>query len=168
MCGINGFYKPSSLSENELSKVIHRMNDLIIHRGPDDDGLYTFSSNHYSVAMGMRRLSIIDLSTGKQPILSDDGNIIITFNGEIYNFLELRDELKRRGIQFKTQSDTEVILRLYEQKGVDGFRELDGMFAFSILDKRKNQVLIARDFFGEKPLYYTNNENKSIWASELK
>ncbi len=118
--------------------------------------------------MGMRRLSIIDLSAGKQPIYSEDKSIVIVFNGEIYNYQILRKALVDSGATFKTHSDTEVILKLYEAKGTEAFKELDGMFAFSIYDKNINKLFIARDFFGEKPLYYTQQDDKFIWASELK
>ena len=116
----------------------------------------------------MRRLSIIDLETGKQPIFSEDQQLVIVFNGEIYNYRSLRKQLETRGCIFKTYSDTEVILKLYEMDGEKSFKELDGMFAFSIYDKKRSKVFVARDFFGEKPLYYTQSNNKFIWASELK
>ncbi len=144
------------------------MNDSIIHRGPDDDGIYLVNRKNLSIAMGMRRLSIIDLANGKQPISTADGQITIVFNGEIYNYLDLRNELALSGVDFVTNSDTEVILKLYEKEGESSFKRLDGMFAFSIFDKKKNKVFIARDFFGEKPMYYTMYENKFLWASELK
>lgn len=168
MCGINGFISTKPLSENQLKKDITLMNDLIIHRGPDDDGVYSFSEKNFSVAMGIRRLSIIDLSSGNQPMYSDDKQIVIVFNGEIYNYKQLRSDLEVLGIRFVTQSDTEVILRMYAYYGENSFKKLDGMYAFSIHDKTKNKVFIARDFFGEKPLYYTKNNDKFIWGSELK
>lgn len=168
MCGINGIisntHKEYGLLHSELSK----MNQLIFHRGPDEDGFYLDISESASVAMAMRRLSIIDLSTGKQPMYSDDNNLGLVFNGEIYNYRILKQQLENIGVTFKTTSDTEVILKLYEQKGVDAFKELDGMFAFSIHDKTKNKVFIARDFFGEKPLYYTKTKTDFIYGSELK
>jgi asparagine synthase (glutamine-hydrolysing) len=141
------------------------MNDRIVHRGPDDEGLYT---DNGIAAMGMRRLSIIDLSTGNQPMHNETGDIVIVFNGEIYNYKVLKSELELAGVKFYTQSDTEVILRLYEKYGKSMLHKLNGMFAFSIYDKRENQVFIARDRFGEKPLYYYHNEEKFVWASELK
>lgn len=163
MCGLNGI---ASLNKNkEIINIVSRMNDLIFHRGPDDEGLY---NDDDCVIMGMRRLSIIDLSSGKQPIFNDDKSLAIVFNGEIYNYKELRTKLISLGVHFKTNSDTEVALRMYESYGVDFINELNGMFAFSIHDKKKNIVLIGRDRFGEKPLYYTKIDNKFIWASELK
>ncbi|MBP0902476.1 asparagine synthase (glutamine-hydrolyzing) [Mariniflexile gromovii] len=168
MCGINGFISFKQESEDQLRKKITLMNDLIIHRGPDDDGVFTHVTENTSIALGMRRLSIIDLNSGKQPIYSDDKKIVIVFNGEIYNYQILRNELISTGVIFKTHSDTEVILKLYENQGTDSFKKLDGMFAFSIFDKNLNKVFIARDFFGEKPLYYTKTNDKFIWASELK
>ncbi len=165
MCGINGslIYKERSLLEN-----INSMNNLIIHRGPDDDGVFVEKNKEYSIALGMRRLSIIDLSNGTQPMNSDDGKVIVVFNGEIYNYKLLRSKLKAKNIGFKTNSDTEVLLKMYLEFGVDSFSQLDGMFAFSIYDKRVNKLFIARDYFGEKPLYYSNIDENFIWGSELK
>lgn len=144
------------------------MNQQIIHRGPDQDGFFTETGKGFKLGMAMRRLSIIDLSTGKQPIFSEDGTITIVFNGEIYNYRSLRKSLQERGVNFRTTSDTEVILKLYEAYGCSAFGKLDGMFAFSIFDSNLNKVFIARDFFGEKPLYYTQNTEGFFWASELK
>ncbi|THV58104.1 asparagine synthase (glutamine-hydrolyzing) [Flagellimonas alvinocaridis] len=168
MCGINGFIKKSDPGNTELKAQINTMNDLIFHRGPDDDGVFCKTTGNYALAMGMRRLSIIDLSTGKQPISNDSGTITIVFNGEIYNYQVLRNELQSKGVTFKTKSDTEVILKLYELEGESSFKKLDGMFAFSIHDNERGKVFIARDFFGEKPLYYSKSDNQFIWASELK
>lgn len=168
MCGINGVIYTDKIDPNQLKSDIAIMNDLIIHRGPDDDGIYYHTSKDCSLAMGMRRLSIIDLNSGKQPLYSKDNQTVIVFNGEIYNYKKLRTELEIAGTQFLTKSDTEVILKLYELEGVNSFHKLDGMFAFSIYDKIKNKVFIARDFFGEKPLYYSNSKTKFIWSSELK
>lgn len=167
MCGINGLIcKPTNSDQIDLKISI--MNNRIIHRGPDDDGFYSFDDEVFGVGMAMRRLSIIDLQTGKQPIFSEDKQKIIVFNGEIYNYKELRTLLVNKGISFLTQSDTEVILKLYEDRGVEAFAMLDGMFAFSIFDKTLNKVFIARDFFGEKPLYYMQEKDGFYWASELK
>ncbi|HEX8269200.1 MAG TPA: asparagine synthase (glutamine-hydrolyzing) [Flavobacterium sp.] len=164
MCGINGFVTTAEKS----IKDIDLMNDAIFHRGPDEEGVFFEQKDGTSIAMGMRRLSIIDLHTGKQPIYSDDGLKVILFNGEIYNYKVLRDQLLQHGESFKTTSDTEVILKLYEKEGVSSFVKLDGMFAFSIYDKILNKIFIARDFFGEKPLYYTSIDGTTLWASELK
>ena len=144
------------------------MNNLIIHRGPDEDGFVTIEQQDFSVGMAMRRLSIIDLSSGKQPIYSEDKKIVIVFNGEIYNFLTLKADLETSGVKFNTTSDTEVILKLYEKYGVEAFKKLDGMYGFSIYDQNINKLFIARDFFGEKPLYYTHTNEQFLWASELK
>ena len=168
MCGINGIIDKIERDTNEIQSVLTKMNNLIIHRGPDEDGLFHETNENCSIGMAMRRLSIIDLSTGKQPIFSDDKQIVIVFNGEIYNFKKLRSKLEKEGVSFHTTSDTEVILKLYEKYGVDSFSWLDGMYGFSIYDKNINKVFLARDFFGEKPLYYFDNGKQFIWASELK
>ena len=164
MCGINGFISKQDSNQTTIESKLAEMNQLIFHRGPDEDGFFI----NESLGMAMRRLSIIDLSTGKQPIYNNDKSIVIVFNGEIYNFQKIRLELEKRNVLFKTKSDTEVILKLYEIEGVDGFKKLDGMYAFSIYDKNTNKLYITRDFFGEKPLYYYYDENQFVWASELK
>jgi asparagine synthase (glutamine-hydrolysing) len=151
-----------------MSSVLNAMNNLILHRGPDEDGVFSEQNNNCTVVMAMRRLSIIDLSSGKQPIFSDDKQIVIVFNGEIYNYRSIKSRLESEGVTFNTSSDTEVILKAYEKYGVESFQWLDGMYGFSIYDKKVNKLFIARDFFGEKPLYYTQNDNQFLWASELK
>lgn len=166
MCGINGFVL-NNISKNLAEIHLESMNQEIFHRGPDQDGFFVEENNDVVIGMAMRRLSIIDLSTGKQPIFSQDNHKIIVFNGEIYNYKLLRQE-HLSNYDFKTNSDTEVILGLYEKFGIGSFAMLDGMFAFSIYDKKLNKVFIARDFFGEKPLYYTRNEGNFYWCSELK
>ncbi|MDT0644588.1 asparagine synthase (glutamine-hydrolyzing) [Zunongwangia sp. F363] len=168
MCGINGVFFKKSASEEKISGILSKMNGKIFHRGPDEDGFYVKSTNKLSLGMAMRRLSIIDLSTGKQPMFSKDGKIAIVFNGEIYNYRQLKSDLEKKDVSFLTTSDTEVILRLYEIYGTASFEMLDGMFAFSIFDENQNKLFITRDFFGEKPLYYANFENEIFWASELK
>jgi len=168
MCGINGVLLKGKNEPENISKVLSKMNHEIIHRGPDQDGFFVKSTEEFTVGFAMRRLSIIDLSTGKQPMFSEDQKICIVFNGEIYNFLDLKDLLLKKGLKFHTTSDTEVILRLYENFGTDAFAMLDGMFAFSIYDANQNKIFIVRDFFGEKPLYYTKSGNNLIWGSELK
>jgi asparagine synthase (glutamine-hydrolysing) len=164
MCGINGIVSVNALNFD----AINEMNNKIIHRGPDDDGVFVDANDDFSVTMGMRRLSIIDLSNGKQPMYSEDENVIIVFNGEIYNYKTLKANLEADNIDFKTNSDTEVILRMYLAYGTESFSQLDGMYAFSIYDKRTNKIYIARDYFGEKPLYYTQLNGSIIWGSELK
>lgn len=167
MCGINGIISTNSNRE-AVSNSLQKMNQLIYHRGPDEDGFCIENHMQTTIAMAMRRLSIIDLSTGKQPIYNDDKSIVIVFNGEIYNYQKLKQQLENQGITFKTKSDTEVILKLYEAHGESSFADLDGMFAFSIYDKNRNKVFITRDFFGEKPLYYYQDKENFFWASELK
>lgn len=166
MCGINGLF--STDISLDFSVDIKKMNNKIIHRGPDSEGEYIFKKNNYNIAMAMRRLSIIDISNGDQPMYSEDGSKIIVFNGEIYNFKKIKYDLISQGCIFKTNSDTEVVLKLYEKKGPEAFGILDGMYAFSIYDKDINKLFIARDYFGEKPLYYYHYDDKFIWASELK
>jgi len=166
MCGIAGWANLDSKksSQNTDEAVLHSMCERMKHRGPDSEGLWTSES----VALGMRRLSIIDLHTGEQPVYSEDKQIVVVMNGEIYNFRELRQDLEKRGHKFETQTDTEVLPHLYEEYG-DGLVEyLNGMFAFALWDKRKNKLLIARDRFGEKPLYYGVFGGKLLFASEPK
>lgn len=164
MCGINGFVLEKKASADENKNIINKMNSFIIYRGPDSDGIYADDK----VALGMRRLSIIDLSTGKQPIYNEYGTKVIVFNGEIYNFKGLRDELKSKGHKFKTKSDTEVILHSYEEYGTKCLEKLNGMFAFAIYDINSSEMFIARDRAGEKPLYYYRDHEKFVFASELK
>ncbi|TXE04832.1 asparagine synthase (glutamine-hydrolyzing) [Gelidibacter salicanalis] len=168
MCGINGVVTKTHQNQNQIVSMLNTMNNLIYHRGPDDDGLFFEDNDQFSVGMGMRRLSIIDLVAGKQPIYSDDGQIVIVFNGEIYNYKTIKAKLEDEGVGFSTFSDTEVILKAYEKYGPSSFEWLDGMYGFSIYDKNINKLFIARDFFGEKPLYYTHTNDKFLWASELK
>lgn len=164
MCGINGFefFKNSEKDLNE--KLINEMNGRIYHRGPDDNGNYTDSH----MAIGMTRLSIIDLSTGKQPITNEDGTLKIVFNGEIYNYRDIRKTLLEKGHIFHTESDTEVVLHAFEEYGKDCTNVLKGMFAFAIYNLNDGSLFLARDRIGEKPLYYTKTENAFIFASELK
>ena len=167
MCGINGIISKSS--GIDIASILKKMNDKIIHRGPDDDGVFIYNNKDYNVGFGMRRLSIIDIENGSQPLFSKDKNICLVFNGEIYNYKSLKKSLVQEfNIDFTTSSDTEVVLKLYEIYGTDSFNMLDGMFAFSIIDKKKNKIYIARDFFGEKPLYYYKENNSIVWSSELK
>lgn len=168
MCGINGLILQNQTDEFLLREKLTVMNDLIIHRGPDDNGTFVKTTDIYSIGMGMRRLSIIDLNNGQQPMFSQDKKITIVFNGEIYNFKELKTQLISEGVSFKTMSDTEVILKLYEKIGITAIKSLKGMFGLSIYDQNINKVFIARDYFGEKPLYYTQEGKYFYWASELK
>ena len=148
MCGIAGIvnYQSHKAADRE---VIETMLQAMVHRGPDDGGCYL---DRY-VGLGHRRLSIIDRSGGHQPMCNEDGTVWISFNGEIYNFRRLRDELLANGHTFQTHSDTEVIVHLYEDLGEHCVHRLHGMFAFIIWDSRKEQILIARDRVGIKPLY---------------
>jgi asparagine synthase (glutamine-hydrolysing) len=168
MCGINGLLSKGNCMKENIEEKLSSMNNKIIHRGPDEAGFYIDNLNEFSLGMAIRRLSIIDISTGQQPIFSEDKQKVIVFNGEIYNYKELKETLINIGIVFYTNSDTEVILKLYEKEGINAFSMLDGMFAFSIYDKSLNKIFIVRDFFGEKPLYYTQEANNFYWASELK
>jgi asparagine synthase (glutamine-hydrolysing) len=161
MCGIAGFLLRDGKAQ--ISDV-RAMCDLIRHRGPDDEGFYTEGG----CGLGMRRLSIIDLSTGHQPISNEDGTVWVVFNGEIYNYQELRQDLIRRGHHFATNSDTETLVHLYEEKGTDGLHLLRGMFAFCIWDSRKRKILLVRDRFGKKPLYYAQTPSGFYFGSELK
>ena len=140
------------------------MCDEIRHRGPEDEG-YRIDGR---MGLGMRRLSIIDLATGRQPIANEDGTIWIVSNGEIYNYRELRASLIRTGHRFRTYSDTEVLVHLYEEEGVDGLRRLRGMFACAIWNSRERSLLLARDRFGKKPLYYAALTEGVYFGSELK
>ena len=160
MCGIAGFVR---LDQPAQRSLVQAMCDEIRHRGPDDEGVYVDGG----CAIGMRRLSIIDLSTGHQPISNEDGSVWIVFNGEIYNYQEVRADLMARGHRFQTSSDTETLVHLYEQEGVDGLKRLRGMFAFAIWDARQNRLLLARDRFGKKPLYYAVLPTGIYFGSEI-
>ncbi len=139
------------------------MLDAMIYRGPDEEGSFTDGP----VSLAMRRLSIIDLAGGRQPIFSDDKSIVLVFNGEIYNYIELRRDLKARGARFRTDSDTEVILRLYEEKGIGCLDDLNGMFAIAIWDSRRHELFLARDRVGIKPLHYCVTGEKLLFSSEI-
>ena len=161
MCGFVGFTNKI----NDASIVLGKMMDRIKHRGPDSDGKYVDEQ----IAMGFRRLSIIDLSdVGSQPIFNEDRSMVLTFNGEIYNYKDLREELIAAGHSFYTQTDSEVLIHGYEQWGEDMLNKLRGMFAFIIFDKNKNEIFGARDFFGIKPLYYAQMGETLMWGSEIK
>ena len=161
MCGFVGFTNKI----NDASIVLGKMMDRIKHRGPDSDGKYVDEQ----IAMGFRRLSIIDLSDqGSQPIFNEDKSLVLTFNGEIYNYKDLREELVAAGHKFYTQTDSEVLIHGYEQWGEDMLDKLRGMFAFVIFNKNTNEVFGARDFFGIKPLYYAKMGETLMWGSEIK
>jgi asparagine synthase (glutamine-hydrolysing) len=168
MCGIAGFVESPSISAPlplEASRaLVHRMCDVIRHRGPDDEGVWVDDG----VAIGMRRLSIIDLSTGHQPIQNEDGTVRVVFNGEIYNFRDLRHTLEGLGHVFYTSTDTEVIVHAYEQWGTSAIRRLRGMFGLAIWDARDRTLLVARDRLGIKPMHYAAARGRLYFGSEIK
>ncbi len=162
MCGICGVFDFKGVPVDE--GLLAAMTSRLQHRGPDGDGVF----RDVEVGIGHRRLSIIDLSGGGQPIGNEDDQLQVVFNGEIYNFVELREELEKFGHRFKTHSDTEVIVHAYEQWGTDCVKRFNGMFAFAIWDSRKREVFLARDHLGIKPLYYVEIGNRLLFASEIK
>jgi asparagine synthase (glutamine-hydrolysing) len=167
MCGIAGFADSSlavPLTAERSTALVHQMCDVIRHRGPDDEGFRI----EPGVALGMRRLSIIDVAGGHQPIANEDGTVWIVFNGEVYNFRELRAELEAYGHRFSTSTDTEAIVHAYEQWGTDAIRRLRGMFGLAIWDSRTRTLLLARDRVGIKPLYYSVAGGRLRFGSELK
>ncbi len=164
MCGITGFINLEGLLKEKAQPILAQMTRLLAHRGPDEEGLFL---DNYA-ALGHRRLAIIDLSSGKQPMKDEETDSVIVFNGEIYNFQALRQELLSQGYTFNTQSDTEVILKAYRAWGPDCVQRLYGMFAFALWDSQERQLFIARDRLGKKPLYYWHQGTFLAFASELK
>src|SRR4249920_4267139 len=172
MCGIAGFADSAFGNRTDQGRarldaefnLVHRMCDVIRHRGPDDEGIHV----EPGAGLGMRRLSIIDLSTGRQPIHNEDRSVWTVFNGEIYNFRELRRELEAAGHRFYTSTDTEVIVHAYEQWGTDAIARLRGMFGLAIWDTRSRTLLVARDRMGIKPMPYANVNGRLYFGSELK
>ena len=160
MCGLVGF----TGEVIDRDAVIQKMTDRITHRGPDSSGIYTDGG----IAMGFRRLSIIDLDTGSQPIYNEDENLVLMFNGEIYNYRELRDILVSDGHAFRTKTDSEVLVHGFEEWGADLLNKLRGMFAFAIWNKKEQSLFLARDFFGIKPIHYAFSGGHFIYASEIK
>jgi asparagine synthase (glutamine-hydrolysing) len=163
MCGIAGYlhFRSEKLAGQEtLSKMI----SCLAHRGPDGQGMHVDKN----LALGHRRLSIIDLSSGHQPMYSDDGKIVLVFNGEIYNYLELRSELKTLGYVFKTSSDTEVIIKAYQHWGIDCQKKFNGMWAFALYDSNNSELYLSRDRIGEKPLFYSVFNGTLVFGSEIK
>jgi asparagine synthase (glutamine-hydrolysing) len=161
MCGITGIY----LKEGNVdARLLKRMTDTMKSRGPDDEGYFVRDN----IGLGMRRLSIIDLKTGNQPMKNEDGSVWVIFNGEIYNFKEIRERLQEKNHEFATNSDTEVLVHLYEEYGEDMVQHLNGMFAFAIWDEKKKILLLVRDRLGIKPLYYYHDKTKFVFASEIK
>lgn len=163
MCGIAGIVSPES-DQLPTGDVLRQMCQTLVHRGPDDEGLFVKSGT----ALGMRRLSIIDLSGGHQPIFNEDRTVWIVLNGEIYNFRELRNELESKGHRFRSRSDTEVIVHLYEELGPECVHKLRGMFAFALFDEQRRYFLLARDRLGKKPLHYALWRGQLLFASEMK
>src|SRR5271166_5493858 len=149
MCGIAGVVSTTRES-NITEALVRHMCNQIVHRGPDDEGIYVADG----AGLGMRRLSIIDVAGGHQPIFNEDRSAWIVYNGEVYNFPELRPELEAKGHRFATNTDTEMIVHLYEEMGADCVKKLRGMFAFALWDDRRQSLLIARDRLGKKPLHY--------------
>jgi asparagine synthase (glutamine-hydrolysing) len=162
MCGIAGLLE---LGDGEIDDgLIQKMCNVITHRGPDDQGYFTEDR----VALGMRRLSIIDLDAGHQPIYNEDKSVVVVFNGEIYNYREIRKSLEGASHRFRSQTDTEVIVHLYEEHGDQCIDYLRGMFAFALWDRNKRRLLLARDRVGQKPLYYTESKGRLYFGSEIK
>lgn len=160
MCGICGF----TGEVIDRDKTIHKMTEIITHRGPDSDGFYLDDK----ISMGFRRLSIIDLEAGSQPIYNEDKSLVLTFNGEIYNYRDLRKELIEAGHEFYTETDSETLIHGFEEWGVDLLNKLRGMFGFAIYNKKDGSVFIARDFFGIKPMHYTLIDGELVYGSEIK
>jgi asparagine synthase (glutamine-hydrolysing) len=160
MCGICGKYSPSGVKSEELKAML----DTIVHRGPDDSGCYL----HGSIGLGNRRLSIIDLHSGRQPISNEDGTVWVVYNGEMYNFPQLRRQLEAKGHTFRTNSDTEAIVHLYEDLGERCVEQIGGMFAFALWDEKQQKLLLARDRIGQKPLFYSQDGSNFYFGSEIK
>lgn len=159
MCGISGI-----IADGNQQRNIETMCKMMEHRGPDNSSLY----RHKNIWLAHNRLRIIDLKTGDQPIFNQDGSIGVVFNGEIYNYLKIKSNLEASGYIFKTATDTEILVHLYDQKGLEMFNDLNGIFAFAIIDKKKNRVVIARDHFGVKPIFYFSKDDFLLFGSEAK
>src|SRR6266487_3787245 len=160
MCGVCGKYSPAGVKTEEINAML----DTIVHRGPDDSGCYV----NVSIGLGSRRLSIIDLETGNQPISNEDGTIWVVYNGEIYNYQTLRAQLEAKGHLFHTNSDTEVIVHLYEEVGESCVEQISGMFAFALWDEHQQKLLLGRDRIGQKPLFYSQHGSDLLFGSEIK
>src|SRR3989338_3643911 len=162
MCGLAGF--GNDIKAEDKKGLLKKMIDVMHHRGPDERGYY----QDEGVFLGSCRLSIIDIAGCHQPMTNENGSIWVVYNGEIYNFLNLREDLSKRGHFFKTMSDTEVIIHAYEEYGYNCLTKFKGMFAFALWDKNNRTLFLARDRLGIKPLYYTLPDNNLIFASEIK
>ena len=163
MCGITGILQPKSRGPVDIN-LLRTMNSTLRHRGPDDEGYWAEGG----VGLAMRRLSIIDLEGGHQPVCNETGDVWTVFNGEIYNFAELREDLIRRGHRFNSHTDTEVIVHLYEVEGRDFVQRLRGMFAIALWDAKKRLFYLYRDRLGIKPLHYWHKNGQLVFGSELK
>ena len=163
MCGIVGKYNFKNNSPVE-KRLIEEMCSQIVHRGPDDEGVFVKGN----IGLGMRRLSIIDLEVGHQPIYNEDKSVVIVYNGEIYNFIELRKPLEEKGHRFYTNTDTEVLVHAYEEYGLDFINKIRGMFAFALWDEKQERLVLARDRMGQKPLYFKENQGTLWFCSEIK
>lgn len=164
MCGFAGILDLSGAAADERARLVRAMTDTLVHRGPDDAGYFSDAC----LSLGHRRLSIIDVATGRQPLANEDETVWVALNGEIYNYRDLRARLAAAGHTFRTRSDTETIVHAYEQWGADCVEQLRGMFAFALWDQRRRQLLLARDRVGKKPLYYAQVGERLLFASELK
>ena len=163
MCGIAGFYQFKDKVDNRIH-ILRKMLTRIKHRGPDESGVY-LSDN---VGLGSVRLSIIDLATGTMPLSNFNDTLWVVFNGEIFNYIELKQELLEKNHSFKTSSDTEVIINLYEEYGPEFVKKLNGQFSIAIWDKTKQELFLARDRVGIRPLYFTEVGESFVFASEIK
>jgi asparagine synthase (glutamine-hydrolysing) len=163
MCGIAGQFNFRKVQPADL-KIMQAMLARIQHRGPDESGVYLGQN----VGLGNVRLSIIDLKTGQQPMPNEDGSLWIVINGEIFNYIELREELQQKGHVFKTTSDTEVVVHCYEEYGTACLNKFNGQFAIAIWDTKKRELFLARDRVGIRPLFYTKTQNSFVFASEIK
>ena len=160
MCGVSGFIGKTG-ADKDREAILKGMMDKIAHRGPDQEGMFVDEN----VALGFRRLSIIDLDHGLQPMFNETKDVVIVFNGEIYNHLELREDLIAKGHVFANNADTESLIHGYEEYGVELLKKVRGMFAFVIYDMKKDLVFAARDFFGIKPFYYSNQDGNFVFSS---
>ena len=164
MCGFTGFTRIADRDYEDTDKILGEMMDRIVHRGPDSEGRYTDDD----IAMGFRRLSIIDITeSGDQPIFNEDRSLVLMFNGEIYNYREIREELISKGHIFTTNTDSEVLVHGYEEYGEELPEKLRGMFAFIIWDRNKKELFGARDYFGIKPFYYAKFGSRLMFGSEI-
>ena len=165
MCGITGWINLKQFNPKDHTEaVLHSMCERIVHRGPNSEGIWMDDT----VALGMRRLSVIDLETGDQPVFNEEKSVVVMMNGELYNYREVRADLEKRGHKFVTQTDTEIVPHLYQEYGDDFVDHINGMFAITLWDTRKKRLVIARDRFGEKPVYYGVFDGKLLYASEPK